>query len=188
MTTPWTWKLAEAAERIRHRYQHIGRKTGAPFLAIVYPMEEEVAVMREWHSHANALAPDYRVHAINCLTETHATVTDIGVESVVDAITQPMPGSEPLDDLADAWRNRIADSVRQGMSTGGHGKPVVVLERTAALWPAAGPRDIMQSLWDSAQSDLDGPVVVLIPGRLVEPRTYRFLDRRNEFMYRGDLL
>jgi hypothetical protein len=188
MTTSWTWKLAEAAERIRHRYQHIGRKTGAPFLAIVYPMEDEVAVMREWRAHCAALAPDYRIHEVDCLAETHATISEIGVESVVDAINQPMPGSEPLDDLADAWRARIGEAVRSALSAGGPGKPVVVLARTAALWPAAGPRDIMQSLWDSAQSDLDGPVVVLIPGRLVEPRTYRFLDRRNEFMYRGDLL
>ena len=46
----------------------------------------------------------------------------------------------------------------------------------------------MQQLWDSAQSALEGPVIVLIPGSLRGPRTYAFLDDRNEFMYRGDLL
>ena len=46
----------------------------------------------------------------------------------------------------------------------------------------------MQQLWDSAQSALLGPVVVLIPGTLTGPRTYAFLDAKSEFMYRGDLL
>ena len=58
----------------------------------------------------------------------------------------------------------------------------------AALYPAAGPRAVMQRLWDSAQSALNGPVVVLIPGHSVGARTYAFVGDRNEFMYRGDLL
>ena len=64
----------------------------------------------------------------------------------------------------------------------------VSLEHLAALHPVAGPRDVMQQLWDSAQSALDGPVVVFIPGSLRGPRTYSFLDDKSEFMYRGDLL
>ena len=28
----WGWKLREATERVRTRYEHIGRKTGAAFL------------------------------------------------------------------------------------------------------------------------------------------------------------
>jgi len=56
------------------------------------------------------------------------------------------------------------------------------------LYPAAGPRDVMQRLWDSAQSALNGPVVVMIPGHVLESRTYRFVGERDEFMYRGDLL
>ena len=46
----------------------------------------------------------------------------------------------------------------------------------------------MQHLWDSAQSTLNGPVIVLIPGHTVGPRTYAFVGNRDEFMYRGDLL
>ena len=41
----------EAIERIRSRYEHIGRKTGAPFLAVVYPAELETAVLKEWQRH-----------------------------------------------------------------------------------------------------------------------------------------
>jgi hypothetical protein len=43
----WEWKLREAVERVRTRYEHIGRKTGAPFLAIIYTPESERAVLRE---------------------------------------------------------------------------------------------------------------------------------------------
>ena len=62
------------------------------------------------------------------------------------------------------------------------------LQRLAALYPAAGPRDVMQRLWDSNQSPLDGPVVVLVPGHVVGPRTFSFVGKTDEFMYRGDLL
>ena len=44
----WQWKLREAVDTIRARYDQIGRKTGAPFLAIVYPPEAEAAVLKEW--------------------------------------------------------------------------------------------------------------------------------------------
>ena len=67
-------------------------------------------------------------------------------------------------------------------------KPAVSLERCGALYPAIGPRDIMQALWDSNQDTLEGPVVVLIPGTLQGARTYLFINTRKEFMYRGDLL
>jgi hypothetical protein len=65
---------------------------------------------------------------------------------------------------------------------------VVSLERLAALFPAAGPRDVMQRLWGNAQSTPDGPVIVLIPGYIVGSRTYAFVGKHDEFMYRGDLL
>ena len=40
----WQWKLREAVDTIKARYDQIGRKTGAPFLAVVYPPEAEAAV------------------------------------------------------------------------------------------------------------------------------------------------
>jgi len=51
----WRWKIGEVAERLRTRYEHIGRKTGAPFLALVYPPEAEASVLREWHTVADSL-------------------------------------------------------------------------------------------------------------------------------------
>ena len=64
---------------------------------------------------------------------------------------------------------------------------MISLERLAALCPVIGPRDVMQTLWDSPDA-LRGPVTALIPGRLEGPRTYTFVDKKREFMYRGDLL
>jgi hypothetical protein len=46
----------------------------------------------------------------------------------------------------------------------------------------------MQTLWDSDHAALDGPVVLLVPGVLIEARVYRFVGQVEEFMYRGDIL
>ena len=43
----WRWKIGEAIERVRTRYEFIGRKTGAPFLALVYPPVAEAAFLKE---------------------------------------------------------------------------------------------------------------------------------------------
>jgi hypothetical protein len=47
---------------------------------------------------------------------------------------------------------------------------------------------LMQRLWDKEQESLEGPVVILIPGTLTEPRRYSFLNQVDEYMYRGDIL
>lgn len=183
----WRWKIGEAIERIRTRYDHIGRKTGAPFLAIVYPPELEVVALREWRSQVSGLAPDFEVRTVDVLAVTQAALSDLGSENVVEALANPMPGSDPVVELGHHWVDAVARHVRERFEAP-TGRPVVSVERLAALYPVAGPRDVMQQLWDSAQSALDGPVVVLIPGTVRGPRTYSFLDLRNEFMYRGDLL
>lgn len=41
----WRWKIDEAIEIIRLRYDHVGSKTGAPFLAIVYEPQAERQVL-----------------------------------------------------------------------------------------------------------------------------------------------
>lgn len=181
-------KIAEAIERIRGRYDFIGRKTGAPFLAVVYPAEVETAFLKEWRTQSALLQPDYDVRPLDVLDVTQRIITEIGAANIVSSIADPMPGSDPQAELGGLWVSAVADAVERRLSEPGRGKPVVSLERLAALYPAAGPRDVMQRLWDSAQSALHGPVVVLIPGRNVEARTYSFVGKRDEFMYRGDLL
>ena len=117
-----------------------------------------------------------------------AVVDELGGENIVGAIAEPMPGSNPETELGIMWINALVQTVKEKAKQNGNEKGVVVLERFAALYPATGPRALMQSMWDSEQSSLDCPVVVLIPGTLVESRVYSFLDQREEFMYRGDIL
>lgn len=187
-TADWEWKLREAAERLRTRYEHIGRKTGAPFLAVVYPPEVERSVLKEWHTLATTLEPELSIRTVDVLEVTSGVVRQFGAESLVDSMRDPMPGSDPTSELGAMWTNAVAATVRAAAGKSGTGRPVVVLQRLAALYPASGPRAVMQTLWDSDHASLEGPVVLLIPGVLVEARVYRFVGQVEEFMYRGDIL
>ena len=184
----WEWKLREAVERLRTRYEHIGRKTGAPFLAVVYPPEIERSVLKEWRTLNATLEPEFSIRTIDVLDVTTRVVAQFGAESLVDSIKDPMPGSDPTSELGSMWTNAVATAVREAAATPGPGRPVVVLERLAALYPASGPRAVMQTLWDSDHAALEGPVLLLVPGVLVEARVYRFVGQVEEFMYRGDIL
>jgi hypothetical protein len=166
----WEWKLREAAERLRTRYDHIGRKTGAPFLAVVYPPDVERSVLREWHALSATLRPEFSVRTIDVLDVTAGVIDRFGVSTLVDAMRDPMPGSDPTSELGSMWTSAVADTVRNAITPKGPGRPVVVLERIAALYPASGPRALMQTLWDSDHATLEGPVMLLIPGVLIEAR------------------
>ena len=184
----WRWKIGEAIERLRTRYEFIGRKTGAPFLALVYPPGAEATVLKEWHTQTAALRPEIDVRTIDVLDVTQAVLADLGAEAIVDALNDPMPGSHPQSELGQLWIDATATAMREAAGLFGAGKPVFCVERLAALHPAAGPRDLMRSLWDSTADACEGPIVVLIPGAVHGMRTYAFLDKVDEFMYRGDLL
>ena len=184
----WEWKLREAVERLRTRYDHIGRKTGAPFLAIVYPPEVERFLLKEWHTLTATLEPEFSIRTVDVLDVTASVIRQFGVESIVDSMTDPMPGSDPTTELGSMRINAVAAAVREAAGRPGSGRPVVVLERLAALYSASGPHAVMQTLWDSDHSALEGPIVVLVPGVLIEARVYRFVGQVKEFMYRGDIL
>jgi len=184
----WGWKLREAFDRLKTRYEHIGRKTGAPFLAIVYPPEAQEAVLKEWRTLAGTLADDFDMCTIDVLAVTMAVVAELGGENIVATMKDAMPGSDAQGELGVMWTDAVVAEVRRTALQPCSRRRIIVLENLAALFPAAGPRAVMQRLWDSEQSCLDGPVVVLIPGTLVEPRVYSFVNRRNEFMYRGDIM
>jgi len=186
----WRWKLREAVDRIRTRYDHIGRKSGAPFLALVYPPDAERAVLREWHTLTGTLAPEFDVRTVDVLEVTSDVVRQFGAETLVEAMNDPMPGSDPESELGTMWTSAVATSVREAALKPGFGRPVVVLERLAALYPASGPRAVMQALWEGDQTTLVGPVVLLVPGVLLEARVYQFVGDagKEEFMYRGDIL
>lgn len=186
----WRWKLREAVEQVRTRYEHIGRGTGAPFLAVVYTPEAERAVLREWHTLVGSLAPEFDVRTVDVLEVTSGVVRQFGAEALVESMKDPMPGSDPVSELGTMWTSAVAASVREAALKRGSGRPVVVLERLAALYPASGPRAVMQALWEGNHATLEGPVVLLIPGVLIEARVYHFVGdaRAEEFMYRGDIL
>ncbi len=186
----WSWKLREVVERIRSRYDHIGRKSGAPFLAVVYPPEAECAVLREWHTLRGTLAPEFEVRTVDVLEVTSAVVRKFGAQNLVEMMANPMPGSDPEAELGAMWAAAVVASVRDAALKPATGRPVVVLERLAALYPASGPRAVMQALWDSDRAALEGPVVLLVPGVLTEARVYQFVGdpAKTEFMYRGDIL
>ncbi len=186
----WRWKLGEAVDRIRTRYDHIGRKSGAPFLAVVYPPDAERAVLREWHTLIGTLAPQFEVRTVDVLEVTSRIVSQFGAERLVEMMNDPMPGSDAEAELGTMWTTAVAASVREAALKPGAGRPVVVLERLAALYPASGPRAVMQALWEGDRTTLEGPVVLLVPGVLTEVRVYQFVGDagKEEFMYRGDIL
>lgn len=188
MQDEWKWKIGETITRIQTRYDFIGRKTGVPFLAVVYPVSVEVAVLREWHTQTRALQPDIDVKTVDVLAVTQSVLSDVGVDTVVESLEDKEWGVSAQEDLTRLWVSAIADEVRLKMKEKSSGKPVLSIEHTSALYPASGPWDVMQSLWNDPESNLDCPVIVLIPGVLTGPRHYRFLNKRDEFMYRGDLL
>lgn len=184
----WQWKLREGIDRLKNSYEHIGRSTGAPFLAIVYPPDLEVAVFKEWDALSGSFGSEFHLVDLNLLDITMKVIQELGVDTIVDAIQYPMPGSNPETELATMWLGAIVDEVKTCLPGQHSNKTVIVLKRLAALYPATGPRSLMQALWDTPDLALDNPVVIFIPGKLVEPRVYEFLGKTRELMYRGDIL
>ena len=185
----WCWKLREAVDRIKTAYAHIGRGSGAPILAIVYPPEQEIAVLREWHTLLASLAGSFDVRSVDVLEASMRVVEEFGVDTIVSNFEDPMPGSDPQAELGRQWVDNIAAKIHElSMHASGAALPLVVVERMAALYPAATPRSVMQAVWDTEKASLDTVVVFLIPGTLIQPRVYSFVNKHQEFMYRGDVL
>lgn len=111
MAEDWGWKLREATDRIRTRYDHIGRKSAAPFLAIVYPPQAEREALREWHTLAGTLDPSFAVRAVDVLEVTTRVVRQFGVEALVEAMRDPMPGSDPTAELGELWTKAVVSEV-----------------------------------------------------------------------------
>ena len=184
----WQWKLREAVERLKNNYENIGRKTGAPFLAIVYPVDAEIVVQKEWQAVQTVLHADFEIYTIDVLDITTRVLDDLGVENIVEGLEHPMPSSNPEAELGHIWIKAVTDKVHELATRSSPKKPILVLENLTSLYPAAGPHTLMQALWDHDRTPFEGPIVVFIPGTLIEPRVYKFLDQVKEFMYRGDIL
>lgn len=189
----WSEKIKEVVERVTTRYEYIGRKTGAPFLAVVYPPEKEALVFKEFETLMDVHADEFDVRYIDVLKVTMEVIEDIGCEHIVNTLEDPMPGSDPEVELGKMWVYAVVKAVKEISKSDSQKKPLLVLKRLAALYPVASPKMVMQELWDCNQSYLEGPVVVLIPGsipgtRIAGSRAYDFLGKKRELMYRGDIL
>lgn len=184
----WTWKLREAVDRLKNSYEHIGRSTGVPFLAIVYPVEVEILIKKEWEALQGMLPASIEVKTINCLDITTSVLIEMGLDNIIDALENPMPGSNPQAELGNLWIRAICNAVEQITSRCSNCRQVVLIYKLSALYPAASPRALMQALWGRSDLALDGPIILFIPGKLIEPRVYEFLNQVREFMYRGDIL
>ena len=184
----WAWKLREAIERIKNQYEHIGRSTGAPFLAIIYPPDLEKAVLKEWRTLSQSMGKEFDFKTIDALEVTMSVLEDLGSELVIDSIQNPMPGAKPESELGCLWIDAIKKRVMAELSCACDAKRVIVLEKLASLYPTTTPHALMQELWGSEEVSLDGPMVLLIPGTLKESRVYSFLNQIDELMYRGDIL
>jgi len=184
----WRWKIDEAIEIIRLRYDHIGSKTGAPFLAIVYEPQAERQVLALWHERIGTLKPEFALEKVDFASITSGVSRELGTEAIVELMNNPMPGSDPVAELGRVWLAAVGQAVRQALANAGPGRPVAALEQLAALHPVTTPRALMQALWDGDHAGLTGPVVLLIPGRVMRAKNYLFLEEIDEFMYRGDIL
>lgn len=183
-----SWKIKEAASRIKNRYDFIGHQTGAPFLAIVFPQESELWTMKEWRAQAGIFTDQYDLITVNILDITTRCNDQLGIEDIISSQEDPMPGANPETELASLWISEIIASIQTKLDEHRGKPPVLVIEKTAALYPVAGPRFLLQQLWDLHSRMIQCPVVVFIPGRLLEQRVYHFLNTKEEFMYRGDIL
>jgi len=185
----WHQTLRQAIERLTMNFNQIGRKTGAQFLGIVIPSDSEYDVLKEWRTLTESLCSEYDFREIDVAELAVEEVEKYGVENVVALLEEPMPGSNPESELGQLWITAISNKVKEKFQNIVKDKKIVmVMFGLAALYPATGPRAIMQTLWNSQQISFDGPILVFIPGTLLESRVYSFLDVKKEFMYRGDLL
>ncbi len=183
-----SWKIKEAVSRIKDRYDFIGHQTGAPFLAIVFPHETELWTMKEWRAQAGIFTDQYDLIYMDILDITTRCDDQLGVENIIAALEDPMPGANPETELANLWISEIIAAIQTKLAEHRSKPPVLVIEKTAALYPVAGPRFLLQQLWDLHSQIIHCPVVVFIPGCLLEQRVYLFLNTKEEFMYRGDIL
>ncbi|MGD9938154.1 MAG: hypothetical protein AB7S61_11875 [Methanoregulaceae archaeon] len=189
MTGDWKRTIHEAIATIDTRYGAIGSTTGVPFLAIVYPPAVERGFWNELRFQLEALRPRIDARYLDLLSLTTRTIDELGLDTVIGSLEDPFTAVDARADLGRLWLDHAREEVRKlTTQTDRPGRPVIVIESIAALYPAAGPFMLMQTLWNDEEARLEAPVLVPIPGTREGPRSYRFLDRDVELMYRGDLL
>ena len=181
-------KLRKRHHASRNVIISLAIRQGRRFWPLSFRQEAELWTMKEWRAQTGIFADQYDLIYVDLLEITTRCLDQLGVENIIAAQEDPMPGANPEAELANLWISEIIKTMQAKLSEHQGKPPVMVIEKTAALYPVTGPRFLLQQLWDIHSQIIHCPVVVFIPGRLVEQRVYLFLNAKEEFMYRGDIL
>ncbi len=99
-----------------------------------------------------------------------------------------MIGENPHTALGKIWEKAVIDrTITICNEKTGTKKPVIFMTKLSALHPASSPETILQILWENIDK-LTAPVVLFLPGTPQGTRTYLYLDKKKEYVYRGDII
>jgi hypothetical protein len=71
---------------------------------------------------------------LDLLEITTRCLDQLGVENIIAAQTDPMPGANPEAELANLWISEIIAAMQAKLSEHRGKPPVIVIEKTAALY------------------------------------------------------
>ena len=109
MSGNWHWAIDEAMNAITTRYDAIGRTTGVPFLAIIYPPGEERGFWHELEVRLNALSPGIESRYVDLLGLTTRVIEETGIDQVVEVLEDPFLATQAESDLARLWLDAVRD-------------------------------------------------------------------------------
>lgn len=185
-----TWKdiVRDAFNDVTSRYDQIGRKTGGRTLSLIISPQAEDLAVKEWKSYLSSVRDEYVFHEVNMLELTVGETENIGLNRVVDLLENPMVGEDPYKALGLVWEDATIRKVLElcKIEEGGR-KPIIYMTKLSALHPATTPKNILQKLWRNIDT-ITAPVVLFLPGTEQEARTYLYLDKIKEYVYRGDII
>ena len=187
-----TQRLEYLVERLKTTYEGIGHSSGRPYVYLVYPPDQELAMRR--------LADECLVNSDE-LCYHHIDLLPLTIDSLAgqeerreQLLSDAGHATNAAQSVLRLWARRVGQAVEDWLSATECGRPVVVLRGLASLHPLGNPTTLMEQIAEKEPRDpVTGrvvPFVLLVPG-LRPPgtsRTYGFLGREDlhlEF-YRGE--
>ena len=184
-----TWKdiVRDAFNDVTSRYDQIGRKTGGRTLSLIISPQSESLAVKEWNAYLSSVQDRFVFHEINMLDITVKETEKIGLDRVVDLLENPMIGEDPNKALGLRWENAAIKRMIEICQEKEDKKVILYMTKLSALHPATTPKNILQKLWNNIDK-ITVPVVLFLPGTEQEARTYLYLDKVKEYVYRGDII
>jgi len=184
-----TWKdvVRDAFNDVISRYDQIGRKTGGRTLSLIISPQAEDLAVKEWKSYISSVRDEFVFHEVDMLELTVEETEKIGLETVVGLLDKPMVGEDPYKALGLVWEDTAIKKVQSLCNVEQGRKPIIYMTKLSALHPATTPKNILQKLWKNIDT-ITAPVVLFLPGTEQEARTYLYLDKIKEYVYRGDII